>query len=92
MDFLANNITLLAGGGSSAIALWILKKLPNDKLYGIVETSCFWAGSVVTLGMSRFKITRKIWNSTVEPYAIDLIDNTVGAAVKGFIKGLRSDN
>ena len=45
----------------------------------------------MTLGLAQWKFTKGIWNKTVEPYFIDLIDNTVGAAVKGFIKGLRSD-
>ena len=45
----------------------------------------------MTLGLSKFKWTKSLWNSTVEPYFIDLIDNTVGAAVQGFIDGLKSD-
>ena len=91
MDFITNNITLLAGGGSSSIALWILKKVPNEKLYGLVNGLCFKAGTIVTLGLAKWKFSRKIWNQTVEPYFIDLLENTVGAAVKGFIDGLKSD-
>ena len=30
MDFFTNNVTLFAGGGASAIALWLLKRIPND--------------------------------------------------------------
>ena len=45
----------------------------------------------MTLGLGKWKFTKNIWNATIEPYFIDLVDNTVGAAVKGFIKGLRSD-
>ena len=92
MDFLTNNLNLWIGGGATTIALWVLKKIPNDKIYGIVNKVCYSAGSFVTLGLSKWKFSRKIWNSTVEPYFVDLIDNTVGAAVKGFIEGLRSDN
>ena len=91
MDFITNNITLLAGGGSSAIALWALKKVPNEKLYGLVNGLCFKAGTIVTLGLAKWKFSKKIWNQTVEPYFIDLLENTVGAAVKGFIDGLKSD-
>ena len=91
MEFFTNNITLLTGGGASAIALWLLKRIPNDDLYSWVKTGAYWAGAVMTLGLGKWKITRKIWNSTVEPYFIDLIDNTAGAAVDGFIEGLRSD-
>ena len=91
MDFFANNLTMLVGGGSSAIALWLLKRIPNEDIYSWVETGSYWLGSVITLGLGKWKLTKKLWNSTVEPYFIDLVDNTVGAAVKGFIKGLRSD-
>ena len=91
MDFFANNLTMLVGGGSSAIALWLLKRIPNEDIYSWVETCAYWLGSVITLGLGKWKLTKKLWNSTVEPYFIDLVDNTVGAAVEGFIKGLRSD-
>ena len=33
MDFLINNINLIAGGSAGAAALWLLKKLPNEDLY-----------------------------------------------------------
>ena len=91
MEVFTNNLNLLLGGGASAIALWLLKRIPNDDLYSWVETGAYWAGSVLTLGLGKWKWTKKIWNKTVEPYLIDLIDNLAGAAVEGFIKGLRSD-
>ena len=91
MEFFTNNVTLLASGGASAIALWLLKRIPNDDLYSWVETSAYWAGSIITLGLAKWRWTKGIWNKTVEPYLIDLVDNTAGAAVEGFIKGLRSD-
>ncbi len=91
MDFLTNNLTMLVGGGSSAIALWLLKKIPNEDIYDWVETGSCWLGTAMTLGLGKWKLTKKLWNSTIEPYFIDLVDNTIGAAVKGFIKGLRSD-
>ena len=91
MEFFTSNLNLFAGGGASAIALWLLKRIPNDDLYSWVETGAYWAGSVITLGLGKWKWTKKIWNKTVEPYLIDLVDNTAGAAVEGFIKGLRSD-
>ena len=91
MEFFINNITLLAGGGVSAIALWLLKRIPNEDLYSWVKTGSYWAGSAITLWLGKWGWTKKIWNKTVEPYFIDLIDNTAGAAVEGFIEGLRSD-
>ena len=91
MDFFTNNITLLAGGTTAGLVLWLLKKIPNKDLYAWVKTGAYWAGTAMTLGLSKFKWTKSLWNSTVEPYFIDLIDNTVGAAVQGFIDGLKSD-
>ena len=91
MEFITQNLGMWIGGGASAIALWVLKRIPNDDLYSWVETGAYWAGSVLTLGLGKWKWTKKIWNSTVEPYLIDLVDNTAGAAVEGFIEGLRSD-
>jgi hypothetical protein len=46
----------------------------------------------MTAGLTKFWATKKLWNSTIEPYFIDLIDNVVGGALRGLIKGLRSDN
>ena len=91
MEFLTNNLNLFAGGGASAIALWLLKRIPNDDLYSWVETGSYWAGKMITLNLGSWRFSKRIWNSTVEPYLIDLVDNTAGAAVEGFIKGLRSD-
>ena len=92
MDFITNNLTLLAGGGTAGIALWVLKKIPNEKIYDTVRNVCYTAGSVLTLGLAKWKFSKNIWNQTVEPYFIDLVENTVGAAVTGFIQGLRSDD
>ena len=92
MDFIFNNLNLIVGGSSGAIALWALKKIPNKELYTWVETCTYAAGVTLTLGLSKWKWTKEIWNKTIEPYFVDLIDNTVGAAIKGFIDGLRSDN
>ena len=92
MEFITQNLGMWIGGGASAVALWVLKRIPNDDLYSWVETGAYWAGSVLTLGLGKWRLTRKIWASTIEPYFIDLVDNTAGAAVKGFIEGLRSDD
>ena len=78
----------LSGGG---MALWVLKKIPNDKICSVVEGFFEKIGIVMTAGLTKFWATKKIWNKTVEPYFIDLLSNTVEAGVEGFIEGLRSD-
>ena len=91
LDFITNNVGLLAGGTGGGIVLYMLKKVPNKEICAWVESICYTAGKVMTLGLSKWKFTKNIWNKTVEPYFIDLLDNFVGSAVRGFIKGLRVD-
>ena len=91
LDFLSNNTGLLVGGSGAGIVLYILKKIPNEQICAWVEGICYAAGKCITLGLSKWKWTKNFWNSTIEPYFIDLIDNLVGGAVRGFIKGLRVD-
>ena len=86
------NLTLWLSGGGSAIALWVLKRIPNDKIKSVVFNVFYRVGVVATLGLSKCKFTKSIWNKTIEPYVVDLISNTFGAALDGIIKGLRSDN
>ena len=45
----------------------------------------------MTLGLSKWKLTKNFWKSTIEPYFIDIIDNLVGGAVRSFIRGLKVD-
>jgi len=92
MDFLTNNFNLFAGGGASALTLWALKKIPNDDIQDWVGTAGYWLGATVTLGLAKWKWTRKVWNSTIEPYVIDLLDNTVNTFINNLIKGMKSDN
>ena len=92
LSFLGENSTLMVGGGASAVALWVLKKVPNEHICSVVETTFESLGSVMTLGLTKWKFTKKIWNSTIEPWFIDIVDNIFGSMVRGFIKGLRSDN
>ena len=92
MEFLTNNLNLLAGGGASALTLWALNLIPNKDIQEWVGAAGYWLGTVATLGLSKWKLTRKVWNSTIEPYVIDLLDNTVNTFIKNLIKGMKSDN
>ena len=82
---------LVGGIGSGGIVLWILKKVPNETICKYVEGIFSKLGAAMTLGMSKWKPTAKIWNKTIEPWLIDLIDNVFGSVVRGLIKGLKSD-
>ena len=92
LGFISNNTGLLAGGGTAGIVLWVLKKVPNETICEMVETLFYGVGKAMTLGLSKWSITKKFWNKTVEPWFIDLVDNVIGGALRGFIKGLRVDD
>ena len=88
MDWLTMTLGLSSGGA----VLWVLKKIPNEKICAVTEGCFEKLGILMTAGLTKFWATKKLWNSTIEPYFIDLIDNVVGGALRGLIKGLRSDN
>ena len=92
ISFITDNLGIVGGTGIGGLVLWGLKKVPNDKIYGLVSGIFNKLGVALTLGLSKWKFSKGVWNSTIEPWFIDLVDNTVGAAVKGFLEGLRSDN
>tara|TARA_R110002020_G_scaffold403020_1_gene613135 strand:- start:166 stop:435 length:270 start_codon:yes stop_codon:yes gene_type:complete len=87
-----NNATLWVSGGAAGVILWVLKKVPNETICNVVETAFCTIGKTITLGLSKWSISKRFWNKTIEPWFIDLIDNIVGGALRGFIKGLRIDN
>ena len=92
LDFLMSNAGLIGGVGGGGIVLYILKKIPNESICSVVETTFESIGKVMTLGLGKWKFSKKIWNSQIEPWFIDIMDNIFGSIVRGFIKGLRSDN
>ena len=92
LGVVGNNTGLLVGGGTSAIVLWVLKKVPNESICSVVETTFESLGKVMTLGLAKWKMTKSVWNKTIEPWFIDLVDNIFGSMIRGFIKGLRSDD
>ena len=91
LDFIVNNATTIGSVGGGGIVLYILKKIPNEHICSVVETTFSSICKVMTLGLGKWSFSKKIWNSQIEPWFIDIIDNIFGAMVRGFIKGLRSD-
>jgi hypothetical protein len=91
LSFITNNLMLITGMSSAGLVLWVLKKVPNEHICSVVETTFETMGKAITLGLGKWKFTKKVWNSTIEPWFIDLVDNFMGGAVRGLIKGLRSD-
>ena len=85
--------TQYAAGGLAAVGIaWALKRIPNNKIKAKCGLLFYGAGVACTLGLAKYKFTKKLWNKTVEPYIIDAIDNIFIYGINEFIRGLRSDN
>ena len=87
-----STVQYAAGGIGAVVLAWILKKIPNHRLKANFGVLMYGMGVTCTLGMGKWKVTKRFWNKTVEPYVIDAIDNIIGHGIKEFIRGLRSDN
>ena len=80
------------GGIAVAGTAWALKKIPNSTIKAKFGGYMYKLGICATLGMAKWKWTKKVWNKTVEPYIIDAIDNILITGLAKFIEGMRSDN
>jgi len=80
-----------AVGVSGVVVAWALKRVPNKAIKAKFGAFMYGAGVATTLGLSKFKWTKGLWNKTVEPYVIDAIDNIFVTGVSKFVEGMRSD-
>ena len=87
-----STIQYAAGGIGAVVVAWVLKKVPNKQIKAQVGMMMYGMGVTCTLGMGKWKYTKRFWNKTVEPYFVDLLDNVVAHGLAEFIRGLRSDN
>nr|WRJ69827.1 hypothetical protein TetV2_00378 [Oceanusvirus sp.] len=56
-------------------------------------TSVFYKlGVIMTFGMSKSSTLGPVWNKTVEPVFVDLLENVSYAVHHGLVEGLKSDN
>jgi len=81
-----------AGGAVAVVVAFALKKIPNATIKAKLGVVMYSAGVACTLGLAKFKWTKKVWNKTIEPYIVDAIDNIVSHGIQEFVRGLRSDN
>jgi len=97
MEFLAAKLGVevaqyAAGGAVAVVVAFVLKKIPNAAIKAKLGVVMYGAGVACTLGLAKFKFTKKVWNKTIEPYIVDAIDNIVSHGIQEFVRGLRSDN
>ena len=81
-----------AGGAVAVVVAFALKKIPNATIKAKLGVVMYSAGVACTLGLAKFKWTKKVWNKTIEPYIVDAIENIVCHGIQEFVRGLRSDN
>ena len=97
MEFLAAKLGVevaqyAAGGAVAVVVAFALKKIPNATIKAKLGVVMYSTGVACTLGLAKFKWTKKVWNKTIEPYIVDAIDNIVSHGIQEFVRGLRSDN
>lgn len=79
-------------GIGTVILLYVFKKIPNDKIYALVFNFFKRVGIVCTGGLNRYKWSAPFWETHIEAWFIDFLQNTIGAALNGYIEGLRTNN
>ena len=85
-------VTYASMGVAGCATAYILKKIPNKTIKAKFGSWMYSMGVLCTLGLAKWKWTRTVWNKTVAPYCIDLIDNVIVTGISKFVEGLRSDN
>lgn len=82
-------------GGIGAILAAIMKKwLSQERLdiWGDAVEKCFYGlGVVITLGASKIKYLKNIWNVFIEPFVIIVFELLITRAAHGLTDGLESD-
>jgi len=86
-------VAVYAGVGvAGVVTAFVLKKIPNKTIKAKFGAFMYGLGITCTLGLGKWKWTKKVWNKTIEPYCIDAIDNILVTGIAKFVEGLRSDN
>jgi len=76
----------------TAALLALFKIVPNDKIQAVVKKSARFLASKINVAVGKKSWFKGLWNATIEPWLIDLLDNTVVTFMKEFTAELKSDN
>ena len=91
--FATTKVAAYAGMGVAGAAVaFALKKIPNKTIKAKFGSWMYNLGVLCTLGLGKWKWTKKVWNKSIEPYFVDAIDNILVTGIAKFVEGLRSDN
>ena len=95
---------IIGAGGAGAILNVLLKKFLTEKVWEqwrknlyywiekIVRPFFHGVGVLITIGLSKWKYTKKIWNVSLEPVVFTILDFIAGgliAIVKAIAGGLK---
>ena len=89
---LENVIQIGATGIAGWMFLFFAKRIDNDKIKTVIRAIFYPVGVAITLGLVKYKYTKRWWNKWGEPFLVDLLDNTIVEAVRAIQDGMRSDN
>ena len=100
LGFLVNNSTVVLSifgiAGFGGLLNIILKKFITKKtlnwLGNGVGACGFGLGVFFTVGLSKWRYTKAVWNKIIEPYVIVFLELIVQKFFGGLIRGLESDN
>jgi len=98
MSFIISIITKLGITNAVLITVlptafvYVMKLMPNEKVYAGVRMFFRGIGIIISKTMCAVPIVGSIWNKVIEPYFIDLFQNTILAMCDGLVSGLKQDN
>jgi hypothetical protein len=74
----------------------IMKKYITSDFLSNVSTKIYdfgeGLGIAITLGLSRIPYLKILWNNTIEPYVIIILDLVTKSFIDGLVMGMESDN
>ena len=87
-----NIVQIGATGIAGWVFLFLARRIDNDKIKTAIRVIFYPVGVAITLGLAKWKWTKRWWNKWGEPWLVDLLDNTIVEAVRAIQDGMRSDN
>ena len=75
--------------------LFLKKFISTEALVKIGKSICDFfeaIGITITLGLSKLPYLNILWNNTIEPYVILILDVALKNMLTGIIKGMETDN
>lgn len=96
-SFIVNNVwTIIGVSGAGALLGLALKKVLTDNVMSAIGHKSYLfgygLGVFITGGLAKWKYTKGVWNSIVEPYVLVFFRVILHNLEDGIISGLESDN